>query len=81
MMDRRRFLRALGVGAAVAAVPLSLAPAAEATWVELYHNGKVVYRSGRGAGASQYAQALAKSMRLTKERVVADVLTRAFNPV
>lgn len=76
-MKRRHFLRTLGVGAAAAAVPLSLVPVAEAEKIELYRDGIVIW-SGRGAGASQYAAALAKSMWQTKERVFAQVLANAF---
>lgn len=66
-MDRRGFLKALGVGAVVAAAPFPLRQLTES-----------VTQAQREMTHEARTRALVESMRQTREMVIANVLNNAF---
>ncbi len=82
-ITRRSFLKGLVAGVATVAIATKLAPAlpkAEATFYA-HERYSVGFTDFRGIyGTDPYAEALAKSMKQTKEHVAADVINRAFKP-
>ncbi len=80
-LTRRSFLRGLVAGVATVAIASKLAPAlpkAEATFYA-HERYSVGFTDHRGVfGSDPYSEALAKSMKQTKEHVTSNVLTKAF---
>lgn len=80
---RRSFLKGLVAGVATVAIASKLAPAlpkTEATFYahERYSMGFTDHRAVYGS--DPYSEALARSMKQTKEHVAANVLNKAFTP-